>query len=106
MSNSYTTVILAIAGVILSLIFSYVPAAKAWYLKQANNGLIMLGFVFLVSLIYFGLGCTSFGAQLGITVSCTQSGAVDMLWGFVGCLTGNQLTYLVTADAQTAPPTK
>ena len=102
MSNSLTPIILGIAGLILSLLFSYVPALKAWYAAQTNNGLIMVGFVLLISAIYFGLGCTSLGPQLGIAVACTQAGAIEMFYGFLGCLVGNQLTYLVAGS----PPVK
>ena len=100
--NDVTPIILGICGVILSLLFSYWPAAKAWYSKQTNNGLVMVGFVLLISAIYFGLGCTSLGPQLGIAVACTQAGAIEMFYGFLGCLVGNQLTYLVAGS----PPVK
>ena len=100
--NDVTPIILGICGLILSLLFSYVPAAKVWYGNQKNNGLLMVLFVAIVSAVYFGLSCTSFGAQLNIQVACTQLGAMEVFWGFVACLTGNQLTYL-TAGATPIP---
>jgi exosortase/archaeosortase len=104
--NDVTPIILGICGVILSLLFSYWPAAKAWYSKQTNNGMLMVLFVAIVSAAYFGLSCTSVGPQLGIQVACTQLGAISVFWGFMACLSGNQLAYLTAGSAPTpAPPT-
>ena len=100
--NDITPIILSICGLILSLVFSYEPAVKIWYGNQKHNGLIMVAFVALVSAAYFGLSCTSLGAQLNIQVSCTQLGAVEVFWGFVACLGGNQLTYWTVGDAPVA----
>ena len=96
--NDVTPIILGLCGLILSLVFSYVPAVKIWYGNQKNNGLIMVAFVAGVSAIYFVLSCTPFGAQLNIQVACTQIGAMSVFWGFVACLTGNQLTYLTAGS--------
>ena len=106
MSNDLTPVILGVVGAVLSLLFSYVPAIKAWYAAQSNQGLIMVGFVLLVSLAYFGLSCTSLAAGLGITVACTQAGAIQMIYGFIGCLAGNQLAYLTTGTTPAAATKK
>ena len=106
MANSLTPVILGIAGAILSLVFSYVPAVKVWWDKQNNNGLLMVLFVALVSAAYFGLSCTSLGVQLGIQVSCTQVDALNVFWGFMGCLVGNQLMYQANGVAPVPPVAK
>ena len=100
--NDVTPIILGICGLILSLIFSYVPAVKVWYGNQKNNGLIMVLFVAIVSAAYFGLSCTNLGTQLNIQVACTQLGAMEVFWGFLACLTGNQLTYLTAGEAPVA----
>ena len=55
----------------------------------------------LVSAAYFGLSCTSLGPQLGIQVACTQLGAISVFWGFMACLSGNQLAYLTAGSAPT-----
>jgi hypothetical protein len=96
-----STVILGIVGALVSLLFSYYPPLKVWYGNQKNNGLIMVGFVLVVSAAYFGLSCTSLAAQLNLQVACTQAGAVQMFYGFLGCLTGNQLAYLVSGESPT-----
>ena len=100
--NDVTPIILGVCGLLLSLLFSYVPALKVWYGNQKNNGLLMVLFVAIVSAAYFGLSCSPYAAQLNIQVACTQLGAVEVFWGFVACLTGNQLTYL-TAGATPIP---
>ena len=43
------TVILGIAGVILSLVFSYLPSARVWLEGFENKGIIMLGRVGIVT---------------------------------------------------------
>ena len=106
--NDVAPIILGICGLILSLLFSYVPTLKVWYGNQKNNGLLMVLFVGIVSAAYFGLSCSPYAAQLNIQVACTQLGAMEVFWGFVACLTGNQLTYLTAGETPvaTAAPAK
>jgi len=89
-------VILAIVGAVLSLIFTYVPTAKVWLDAYANKGLIMLGFVVLVSLVYFGLACSPFATDLNINLACTQAGAFELARAVFVIASTNQLTYLFT----------
>ena len=91
--NELSTIILGIAGALLSLIFSYVPAVKAWYDLQLNKGLIMLGLNVLVAAVYFGLSCTSLTAQLHIGVSCDQPGLLLLAQALFVIATANQITY-------------
>jgi hypothetical protein len=93
---SLQTIVLGIAGVLLSLLFTYVPAAKAWFDSKSNKGLLMLGFVILVSLAYFGLGCTSLAAQLSIAVTCDQAGILALGQMIVTVAMFNQTTFLFT----------
>lgn len=92
-------ILLGVAGVILSAVFKYVPEAKAWYLKQSHQGLLMLGLVFLVALAYFGLGCSSLAVQLHISLSCDVVGALELAKAFVAIAIGNQLAYLYLPDS-------
>ena len=91
-----STVILGLVGVILQLIFKYVPKVKDWYEAQSNKGLIMLAFVAATSAIYFGLGCTSLAAMLGIQITCDIAGAFAMLQALFSIASTQQLTYLFT----------
>ena len=94
MDNSLSTIILGIAGVVLSLIFTYFPAAQKWYDAQSNKGLLMLAFNVVVAGAYFGLSCTPFAAQLHISVSCDQVGVFAMLQALFVMLGSNQLTMM------------
>lgn len=88
------TVILGIVGVVLSLVFSYVPVAREWLEKQDNKGLIMLALVMLVSAAYFALSCSPFAADLGIKLQCSRSGLFDLLQAIFIIASGNQLAFL------------
>jgi len=88
------TIILGIAGAVLSIAFSYIPELKAWFEAQKHQGLVMLGLVTLVGGVYFGLGCTSLAAQLQIAIACSLNGGLDLVRVVVTIAIGNQLTYL------------
>jgi hypothetical protein len=75
-------VLMLTVGVVLSLLFSYIPFIANWYYAFDDNKkkLIMLGFILAVSGGLFGLSCAGWASKLGITVfACTQEG----LWEFV-----------------------
>ena len=88
------TVILGIVGAILSLVFSYVPAARVWLEGQDNKGLVMLALVLVVSAGYFALSCSPFAADIGITVQCSRTGLFDVLRAVFVIASGNQLAFL------------
>ena len=85
-------ILLGLAGTVLSAIFKYWPAAEQWYNKQANKGLLMLAFVFVLSGLYFGASCLPL--DLGVTAVCSEEGALEVVKAFVVILVGNQLAYL------------
>lgn len=83
-----------IAGVILSLIFSYVPGARAWFDQYASESkrLIMLILLAITSVGAFGLACA--GVISGI--ACTMPGVVDVVWAFVQAVIANQAAYSIS----------
>lgn len=86
-----------IAGIVLSLAFSYIPGLKDWYDKQAGwKAPIMLGLLILVAGAYYGLSCTPWAANLGITLTCDEIGLQAILIAFVQIVLANQATYLLT----------
>lgn len=89
----------AFAGILLSLIFAYVPGAKTWYNAKTGEqrALIMLGLLLLVTLGIFGLSCVA-PTYLPFAVACTQAGAWELLFVFVAALVANQGTFLVAVD--------
>jgi hypothetical protein len=92
----------AVAGVILSLLFSYMPGLKDWFasLDGTYKRLVMIGLMLVVALAAFGLSCGGLGAQFGVSISCTQEGAIGLLLAFVAALVGNQAMFLVSPKAQ------
>ena len=89
-------VILSIVGAVVQLFIKYIPKFSDWYEKQEQKALIAMGLVLVVSLAYFGLGCTSLAETLGIQVACTKEGAFSLVGVFVSILIGQQTTYLLT----------
>lgn len=99
MENPIATIILGFIGVLLSLIFRYVPKAKVWFDTKLgdNKGLFMLGLCLIVAIIYFAFGCIPLLASwLNINVGCSPQGALKMVEAFVVILLSNQITYLTT----------
>lgn len=87
-----------IAGALLSLAFSYIPGLRTWYagLGEEAKRLIMLGLLVLVAAGSFGLACLGWGAELGIALECTQTGALGLFAQLVLAIVGNQGTYALS----------
>jgi hypothetical protein len=90
--------IAAIAGIVLSLAFSYIPGLKTWYDSQTPQArsLVMLGSLAVVSAAVFGLACAGFAADLGLPVTCDQAGAIGLVKAFIFAVIANQSTYSIT----------
>ena len=90
----------ALAGVLLSLTFSYVPGLSDKYgaLDKVKKSLVMLGLIFLVACAALALSCT----QLINVVECTQAGAMALLNTFVAAAIANQTTYLLSPQKAAA----
>lgn len=88
------TFILAIVGVAMQLIFQYFPPVANWYQAQANKGLLMLGFVFVTACILFGLSCTPYAAQFGISLACETATIFALLKAVFIVAVSQQTTYL------------
>jgi len=84
----------AIAGVVLSLAFSYIPGVKDWFEglqsdhKQALMGVLLIA----VAASVFGLSCS------GIleAVTCDKAGALGLINVLISALIANQSIYLIT----------
>lgn len=79
-----------VAGVVLSLAFSYVPGLGAWYNRQASDvkRVIMLGVLALTCGVIVGLACA--GVLSG--VECSRPGIIQMVEAFFVALVANQTT--------------
>jgi len=84
-----------IAGVVLSLVFAYVPGVQDWFsgLDGTLKRLINLGALVLVAAGAYGLGCAGW---FDVPVTCDQAGLEALIAAFVAAAIGNQGTYLMT----------
>jgi len=85
----------ALAGIVLSLAFSYIPKANTWFaaLAAEYKRLIMLGVLLATALAVYGISCAGWFAT-GIT--CDQAGITALVQAFIAALVANQATYLIT----------
>lgn len=88
-------ILAVIAGVVLSLLFSYVPGLNAWFaaLESTYKRLIMLGLLLVSAGAVYGLACLGWGASFGIALTCDQAGAIELLKAFGLAAIANQAAY-------------
>ena len=88
----------AIAGLLLSLAFSYIPGLSPWFdmLDGIRKRLIMLGLLAVVAIGTFGLACAGWGVSIGLSVTCDQAGAIGLVRSFMVAMIANQAMFLIT----------
>ena len=93
-----TTTISALAGMLISLVFAYVPGASNWYagLDGTYKRAVMLVALVTVVVIQYVLACAGWAVDFGLAVSCDRSGLVLLIQGFIAALVSNQATYLIS----------
>jgi hypothetical protein len=81
----------AIAGVVLSLVFSYVPGLSDWYgaLEATQKRLVMAGLLLAVAGGAFGLSC----GNVIVSVTCDKAGVIGLISALIAALVANQATY-------------
>lgn len=93
-----SSLILAIAGAVLQIVFRYAPRVSDWYQAQENKGVLMLQFVTVTGAVYVGLSCTPFAADLGIAVTCGEDTVFTLLRAIFIVASSQQLAYLFTRN--------
>ena len=96
--------LVSIAGIILSLAFSYVPglAAKFAGLESVYKRLITLGLALVAAVGVFGLSC----AGLIDSVTCDQAGGWNLLQLFIYAAIANQAAYTLSPETQVVQDAK
>ena len=91
-----------IAGVVLSLLFSYVPGLNAWFggLDGVTKRLLMLAMIVISAAGAFGLACAGWGADFGLSLTCDRVGLSGLIRAAILCAMANQATYVMS----TTPP--
>ena len=87
-----------ISGVVLSLIFTYVPSLNTWFAGQSKlvKRVLMLVVLALVAAGVYGSACLGLGSFLGITVVCDEEGALALIQLFFQAGLLNQAAYLIS----------
>ena len=90
-----------IAGVVLSLLFSYIPGFNAWFaaLEGVYKRLIMLSLVLVTALVIFGLSCAEWVIG-GIGVTCDQAGILMLVEMFIIVMIANQSMFLASPQTK------
>ena len=88
----------AIAGVLLSLLASYLPGFSAWFdrLEAIQKRLVMLGLLAASAVAIAGLSCAGLGEALGLPAACDRSSGLLAVQAFLLALVANQSAYLIT----------
>jgi putative flippase GtrA len=93
------TELAAIAGILLSLLFSYLPGLKTWYSQKDSQtqSLIMLVLLLLTATGVYGLSCSGMWSF----VTCDNAGIKALIEAFIAALVANQAAYVLTPVATT-----
>lgn len=93
------TTLAGLAGVLLSLAFSYIPGLKEKYAAQTGEAkrLIMLGALLVVAVGVFALSCVKWYDA----VTCDVAGAKVLIGLFISSAIANQAAFMLTP-----PPAK
>ena len=102
-------VISGLAGILLSLVFSYVPGARDWFgkLDGIHKRLVMLGILAAAALLLAGLACWE-GATIGHGDAvplrgCNQEGLTILIRTFLTAVVVNQAAYAISPKAKPEP---
>lgn len=92
----------AIAGVLLSLAFSYIPGLSDKFGAQpaTTKRLVMAGLLLIVAIGSLALSC----ANVVVTVECTQAGVISLVNTFIAALVANQAAYMIAPGVSKSKP--
>lgn len=99
MSIELTPILISsVAGIVMSLVFEYLPVVSTWYNKLLNNyqKLIMLGVMAVIVASIYAFNCLGWFTGYIPVVSCSSSGREAAVLAFIAAMIANQATYLVT----------
>lgn len=84
-------VVAGVAGILLSLIFGYVPGLREWYeaLGAVRKAQVMAGLLLLAAIGLYLAACYTPWAA----VECTKAGFWQLVEMFIAALIANQATY-------------
>lgn len=93
----------AAAGIVLSLVFNYVPQVRKWYdlLDETGKRLVMLGALILVAIAVFVLACFNLLEELGLSITvtaltCDRTGGLTLIRVLIIAIIANQSTFAIS----------
>lgn len=91
----------ALAGVLLSLAFFYIPGIRTWYeaRDETQKSAVMAVAILAVALAVFALSC---GAFIKVGITCDQNGLWQLATDYVAALVANQSTYTLARKFKAA----
>ena len=97
------TTLVSLAGILLSLAFSYIPGLQGWF--AALNGqykrLVMLAALLIVAIGVYISTCAGYSAQ----VTCDIAGAQQLISLYLSAMIANQAAYMITPTQAAADGT-
>jgi putative flippase GtrA len=95
-------ILASVAGVILSLAFSYIPNLRTWFAEKPKEQqqLSMLALMFVVAAASYGLACAGILTELfGVALTCDRSGLLGLIQALIFAIMANQGVYQLTPRA-------
>lgn len=95
-------ILAAVASVILSLAFSYIPNLRVWFAgrPKETQQLVMLGLLVLVAAASYGLACAGVLVELfGVELTCDKAGMLGLVRALIFAIMANQGVYQLTPKA-------
>ncbi len=88
----------SIAGIILSLLASYLPGFSPWFdnLEPNLKRLFMIPLILVVAIGSYGVACAGWGDLVDPLVSCNTAGAITIAKAFIAALIANQAAYAIS----------
>ena len=98
----------AIAGIVLSLAFSYIPGLNTKFaaLSTEYKKLSMLGLLLAVAGGAFAFSCTKYAAMVGLPYTCDEVGAFAVVKVLISAAVANQTTFSLTPQVKAVKAAK
>jgi len=87
----------ALAGLVISLLFSYIPGLNTWFAGKSTEvkRVVMLVVLLVTSAGLYGISCAGW---FGTIVTCDQEGIIRLVRAFVAAIIANQAIYSISPE--------